>query len=90
MNCELLESLRKQCGYSQQYVSEYLGLSSYSSYIYKLQHNVWDANNIVKLCHLYGCEPNDLLGWSDQHIVLLRAQLRQEEYALMRKALERI
>lgn len=89
MNRDLLETLRKYYGYSQSFVSTRLGCKSYSGYQHKLNNDNWTIHDLRVLACLYDIQPSDLLD-GDTNTILLKIQLRQEEYALMRKALERI
>lgn len=62
-----LKKLRKENGYTQQQVSEYLGITQ--SNLSKIENGERNFNMTLldKLCLLYNCSPEYLLGETDVH-----------------------
>ena len=65
MMYERLKKLREENNYSQEQVANYLGIDQ--SYISKIEKGKRNLNEISfnKLCLLYNCSPDYLLGRSD-------------------------
>lgn len=65
--CERLKQLREENNYSQEQVANYLEIDQ--SYISKIEKGKRNLNEISfnKLCLLYNCSPDYLLGKSDDY-----------------------
>ena len=65
--CERLKQLREENDYSQEQVANYLEMDQ--SYISKIEKGKRNLNEISfnKLCLLYNCSPDYLLGKSDDY-----------------------
>lgn len=73
-----LKEYRKKLKMSQIEVSELLGVSqSYYSY-WELGKRLPDAKQILQLCDIFKCSPNDLFGFRGVHIVV-GEKLRSDE-----------
>lgn len=64
---ERLKKLREEHGYSQKQIENYLGVDQ--SNLSKIERNIrnLNANLLEKLCLLYNCTPEYLLGESDEY-----------------------
>lgn len=62
-----LKRLREENNYSQEQVANYLEIDQ--SYISKIEKGKRNMNEVIfdKLCLLYNCSPNYLLGKSDEY-----------------------
>lgn len=60
INIELLEELRMNQGISLETLSEKMGYT-HSVYGKKLKKKKFTVDDVIKLCTIFGIEPNDLI-----------------------------
>lgn len=74
-----LEEYRKKAKMTQLYVSQALEVSQ--SYYSRLEKgkNFPDAKQIIKLCHIFKCTPNDLFGVQGTYEVAFSGLMKKEE-----------
>ena len=62
INIELIETLRKQCGYTQEEISNLMGYGFGSTYNRQINSKrEFTVNDIVNLCKLFSIELNELI-----------------------------
>ena len=57
-----LKDFRKKNNLTQKDVADYLEVTQSQYSLHELGKSILNANQILKLCELYKCTPNDLLG----------------------------
>lgn len=62
ININLIEQLRKQHGYSQAQMGEFLGYESHTAYGRKVRGTRdFSIDDVIKLCKLFSLTPNELI-----------------------------
>ncbi|CCV63764.1 putative transcriptional regulator [Alteracholeplasma palmae J233] len=58
-----LKELRAKLKLTQTDVANFLGITQTQYSLHETGKSILNANQILKLCELYKCSPNELLGW---------------------------
>jgi len=64
----ILKNYRKNCRLTQKYVGQYLGVTPSQYHRLESGKSLLNSKQILQLCQLYKCSPNDLLGFRGEHI----------------------
>jgi transcriptional regulator with XRE-family HTH domain len=65
-----LKEYRLQKQMTQREVAEYLGITQAQYWKHETGKSLLNTKQIIELCHLFGCTPNDLLGFRGVHTVV--------------------
>ena len=66
----LLKEYRSQKKMTQKEVADYMGITQAQYWKHETGKSLLNAKQIIDLCHLFGCTPNDLLGFRGVHTVV--------------------
>jgi len=70
MNQLKLKFYRENSGKSQREISELIGLTQQAYSRWEKGKSFPNANQIIKLCQIFHCSPNDLFGFRGVHEVV--------------------
>ena len=73
-----LKDYRKKKGFTQSEVADMLKLSQAQYYRLESGKSLLNSNQIIELCKLYGCTPNDLLDFK-QHYQIIMSEVFDEK-----------
>ena len=73
-----LKEYRKKKGFTQAAVAEILNLSQAQYYRLESGKSLMNSNQIIEMCKLYSCTPNDLLDFK-QHYQIIMSEVFDEK-----------
>lgn len=74
---------RKQAGISQRKLAELIGRSFRTVQKWESEETYPQADDLCKLCELFGTDPNNMLGWYEEHPDDISPTLTHDEAVLL-------
>lgn len=65
-----LKEFRKMCGFSQREIADLLEMTQANYWLWEKGKSFPNAKQIIKLCDIFKCSPNDLFGFRGVHEVV--------------------
>jgi transcriptional regulator with XRE-family HTH domain len=67
----LLLQYRKKFNYTQQYIADVLQVTQSQYSKFELGKSLLNTDQLMKICRLYRCTPNDLFDFKDQYLAMM-------------------